>query len=139
MDPSRVFKAVKARIRTEERVECGMKVGIGADQAHHVLGVLRGSVGDELALVDGAGRLFRARLVSTNPCEVETLQEMEVGGVNADRHVEMWIPLLKSKRTDSLVRQLTELGVHSVTKYVSERSVVRPMATAVVKLLQRYH
>jgi 16S rRNA (uracil1498-N3)-methyltransferase len=134
----RVCETVKARIRTAERVECGVKVRIGADEAHHVLGVLRACVGDEFGLVDGAGRLFRVRLVSTKPCEVEPFEELAVGSVNADRRVEMWIPLLKSKRTDSLVRQLTELGVHSVTVYLSERSVVHPNKEAVAKLLDRY-
>ena len=45
--------------------------------AHHLLRVLRRTVGDELEVFDGqSGRCWRARLASTKPARVELLVEL---------------------------------------------------------------
>jgi len=129
---------VKTRIRIAEDLSLGDETVLGAEVSHHFTTVLRGRVGDTVGLIDASGNLYRSVVKSLTPCVVEVLEALDSGGVNAERTVVMWVPLLKSKKTDGLIRQLTELGVAEIVIYLSERSVVRPKAEAVAKLLDRY-
>ena len=105
---------------------------------HHLSNVLRLRAGDEIGLVDDQGNCFLGSLMGLDPCQIEVTDEALLADASANKHVETWVPLLKSKKTDALVRQLTELGVSEIVVYLSERSVVRPNAAAISKLVGRY-
>ena len=45
----------------------GEKAELSPEQAHHVLRVLRRTVGDSLVLFDGTGQSFEAKVCSTAP------------------------------------------------------------------------
>ena len=133
-----VQETLKTRIRITGELTLGQEITLEEEATHHLMSVLRARVGDAVGLVDGAGKLYRSVLQSLNPCVVQVEEELVTGVVNAARRVVVWVPLLKSKKTDTLIRQLTELGVAEVVVYLSERSVIRPNRDAVEKLLGRY-
>ncbi len=100
---------------------------IDGSEAHHLRAVLRSQPGDIIDVLDGEGNQYRARVVSINrervyvALETPILQEKE-------STIEMVLAqgLLKDKKMDGLVRQLTELGVDRWIPFVAGRSVPVP-------------
>ena len=133
-----VQQDLKTRIRTEYTLSLGQVVTPDAKDVHHLTNVLRLRVGDEVGLIDDQGHCFLGSLRGFEPCQIEVTDKALLADASATKHVETWVPLLKSKKTDTLVRQLTELGVSEIVVYLSERSVVRPNAAAISKLVSRY-
>ena len=98
----------------------------GAD-ARHILQVLRLTVGDRLILFDGSGTECESEIISTtgDACRVKVLRAYE-SSVESPLSVTVALGLLKDRKMDSLVRQLTELGVCRIIPFLADRSVARP-------------
>ncbi len=114
-----------ARVRHTEPLELGTRFAPDASQAHHLGRVLRARVGDEVEVVDGAGKLWRGIVMMLDPLTVRVLAVSEHLDASPSVEVELWVPVLKGGRTDDMVRQLTELGVATIVPFISARSVVR--------------
>lgn len=126
------------RVRTEVAPVVGAPQRLGEDSAHHLLRVLRLTLGAEIALVGPDGALWRAEVTSLSPVAVTPLARLEGATADPTCALEVWLPLLKGGRTDGLVRQLTELGVTRVVPFVSERAVARPDARRAAKQVERW-
>ncbi|MFZ7126286.1 MAG: RsmE family RNA methyltransferase [Desulfobacterales bacterium] len=100
---------------------------IGPD-VRHIRKVLRMKPGDPIRLSDGRGRIFDGRISGLSPQKVwvEILREEKPAESPAGPFIGVAQALLKDKKMDGLVRQLTELGVVSWIPFVSDRSVPRP-------------
>jgi 16S rRNA (uracil1498-N3)-methyltransferase len=99
---------------------------IDGDDGHHLARVRRLAVGEALTAADGSGR-WRAY-------EIDAVGRGSVSLVATDsiRHEPGLVPALhvvfaltKGEKPETVVRQLTELGVDSITPVIGERSVVR--------------
>ena len=100
---------------------------ISGTDARHIRSVLRLQSGAELRLVDGQGQAYDARIIRMAPGRVEVkilrsfLAEREPGA-----QIIIAQALLKDKKMDLLVRQLSELGIRTWVPFLSRRSIPRP-------------
>jgi 16S rRNA (uracil1498-N3)-methyltransferase len=111
------------------------RVLLEGTEAHHLLHVMRASVGDLVMLFDGSGAEFVA--------VVESLARSHVGLQITQRHEidrELSFPLVvgvalpKGDRQKWLVEKLTELGVTTLVPLVTERGVAQPTAAVLDRL-----
>ena len=88
------------------------RVTLDGPEAHHLLHVMRATVGERITLFDGSGAEFDAEIVKCNRADVEVQ-------VHARREVDrelkfelvVGVSLPKGDRQKWLVEKLTELGV----------------------------
>jgi 16S rRNA (uracil1498-N3)-methyltransferase len=94
-----------------------------ADEANHVHNVLRGRNGDLVEVVDGAGKLFAARLHGGREAAVvEELAAPDGAGVE----ISLYQAVLKGGRMDLVVEKATEVGATRIVPLLAERGVVNP-------------
>lgn len=93
-------------------------------EAHHLLHVMRGQVGDEVTLFDGTGGQYRATILTCGRSEVllATTPRQEHCRELATR-IRIGVALPKGDRQKWLVEKLTELGVAQLTPLSTQRSV----------------
>jgi len=107
----------------------------GAD-ARHLRLVLRSRPGDRIAVLDGRGSAYQARIVTLERDKVYVELETPLAD-NPDAAPEIILAqgYLKDKKMDGLVRPLTELGVARWIPFLAARSVPAPDQK---RLLGRY-
>jgi 16S rRNA (uracil1498-N3)-methyltransferase len=94
-----------------------------AGEADHVLKVLRGRYGDPVEVVDGAGKLFAARLRGGREAAVvEELAAPDGAGVE----ISLYQAVPKGGRMDLVVEKATEVGATRIVPLLAERGVVNP-------------
>jgi 16S rRNA (uracil1498-N3)-methyltransferase len=92
--------------------------------AHHAR-VLRIAVGDRLRLFDGLGDECDADVIDAGfGCRFGAHERIEARA----RRVTLVLALPKGKKLDTIVRMVTELGVHAIHLVITERTVARPDA-----------
>ncbi len=103
--------------------EPGRTLELPDGEAHHVLKVLRGRSGDQVEVVDTAGRLFAAELRGGG--EVVVVAELAAPH-DTDTRVTLYQAVPKGGRMDLVVEKATEVGVTSIVPLLTERGVVNP-------------
>jgi 16S rRNA (uracil1498-N3)-methyltransferase len=93
----------------------------------HLRTVLRLKPGDEIFIFDGEGWEYRAEITDSTPKAI-TLSVLEQFPSISESPVEITIGqgLLKARKMDRVVRQVTELGMYALIPVLAERSVPRP-------------
>src|SRR5712671_2769004 len=104
-------------------------------EAHHLLHVMRASVGDEVTLFDGSGAEFKATVETLRRTDAE-LRIIERREIDRELPFELivGVALPKGDRQKWLVEKLTELGVTALVPLITERCVVQPAAAALDRL-----
>lgn len=104
-------------------------------EAHHLLHVMRGKVGDEVTLFDGSGWEFAATISSLGRSDV-TLDITGKAEVDRERTSPLTIAvaLPKGDRQRVLIEKCVELGVTKVIPLATERSVAVPKDKSLEKL-----
>lgn len=98
------------------------EVRLEGDAYHHLFRVRRLSAGDELRLVDGAGRARRA-MVTTVTRRHALVAPGDAAAANEPPHVvEILVGALRRERASWLVEKATELGAGAIRFVASERS-----------------
>jgi len=123
-------------VRIDRALEVGQSVDVEGDSYRHLCRARRIEVGAKVRVTDGAGWAAwstvdsidrkRARLVCA---ELASLGE-------PDQVVELWVGTLRSSRASWLVEKATEIGVHAVRFFASERAA-RSYGASGVDRLQR--
>ncbi len=113
-------------------------VPLPEETAHHLATVLRLSVGEELLLLDGDGRVCRCRIESLgrragSARVLECRQEAE-----SAFPVRLLQGLPKGDKMDLVLQKGTELGVAAFAPVLAERSVPAPAADRGEKRRQRW-
>jgi 16S rRNA (uracil1498-N3)-methyltransferase len=115
----------------------GNSVTLGGPEAHHLLHVMRASVGDRITLFDGSGAEFAA-IVETlrrSEAELRIVERREL-----DRELpfplEVGVALPKGDRQKWLVEKLAELGATALVPLETERGVAQPTAAAIERLVR---
>jgi 16S rRNA (uracil1498-N3)-methyltransferase len=104
-------------------------------EAHHLLHVMRASVGDEVTLFDGSGAEFRATVVTLRRTDAELrIIERNVVDRELPFPLVVGVALPKGDRQKWLVEKLTELGVTTLVPLITERCVAQPAAAAIDRL-----
>lgn len=93
------------------------------DEARHLSQVLRLGVGDEVAVFDGAGREFRARVdgLSRDGAELRLVEEMPAQPEPAVR-ITLAQAVIKGEKMDDVVRDATMMGVSAIEPLVTEHT-----------------
>jgi 16S rRNA (uracil1498-N3)-methyltransferase len=104
-------------------------------EAHHLLHVMRGKVGDEVVLFDGRGWEYLAAIVRTGRSRVE-LQIIVRSAVDRELPfpVTLAVALPKGDRQRWLVEKLVELGVATLVPLITQRGVAQPVAGVLDRL-----
>lgn len=112
------------RFFIDQPVHPGTKYTIKNPDANHISNVLRMKTGDEIWLFDGAGHEFRARLTGLSGVDV-TIEITDSFTCLTEPPISITVgqALLKNKKIDTTLRQLTELGIDSWIPVNTERSV----------------
>jgi len=93
------------------------------DEGRHLAQVLRLTAGDEIAVFDGAGREFRARVeqIARDGVSVRLLEEIAAAPEPAVR-VTLAQAALKGEKMDDVVRDATMMGVSAIEPLVTEHT-----------------
>ena len=104
-------------------------------EAHHLLHVMRASVGDEVTLFDDSGAEFKATVETLRRADAE-LRIVERREIDRELPFELvvGVALPKGDRQKWLVEKLTELGVATLVPLITERCVAQPAAAALDRL-----
>lgn len=99
------------------------------DEARHLTRVLRLGVDDEVAIFDGRGQEFRARVVEADRERVRVaLIERLVPAPEAHIPLTLVQAILKGDTMDDVVRDATMMGVAAIAPVVSARTIARRQA-----------
>lgn len=108
-------------------------------EAHHLTHVLRLSEGDEIAVFDGRGAEWRARVERTGRrgARVRLLDRIAAA---AEPRVGLTLAqaILKGDKMDAVVRDATTLGVTAVQPLLTRRTVVRALAARAESARERW-
>ncbi|OWA36659.1 16S rRNA (uracil(1498)-N(3))-methyltransferase [Saccharibacillus sp. O16] len=114
-------------------------VRILGEDARHIGKVMRGRVGDEIIVCDGAGRVVLARLESVEAGEVAAMVIEEMTETSEARfRVEIAQSLPKGDKLETVIQKCTEIGAAAFVPFLSERTVVQYDAKKEEKRLQRW-
>ena len=93
------------------------------DEAEHLTRVLRLGVGDAVAVFDGRGSEFHARVLATEPraVRVQILQRIEPASEPAVA-ITLVQAILKSDKMDDVVRDAVMMGVTAIQPIVTRRT-----------------
>jgi 16S rRNA (uracil1498-N3)-methyltransferase len=98
---------------------------LSADESHHLARVMRLVAGDEIAIFDGRGHEFQARVVLADRHGATVVIGEPI--VTAPEPVVLTVlvqAVLKGDKMDGVVRDATMAGVAQIVPIVTERSVV---------------
>ena len=97
---------------------------LDAEESGHCVRVLRHRAGDEIHVIDGAGTLFRCRLVDDNPrgAEAEVLETFPGWNAHPYRLTVACCPTKNNERFEWFVEKATEVGVDRIVPVIGERS-----------------
>jgi 16S rRNA (uracil1498-N3)-methyltransferase len=97
-----------------------------ADEATHLTRVLRLSAGDDVAVFDGRGREFRARVTDTARRKVLIeLLEPIAAAPEARVPITLVQAVLKGEKMDAVIRDATMLGVSAIEPIITARTIAR--------------
>ena len=101
-------------------------LAIVGPEAKHIIRVLRMGRGDRLILMDGKGARFQAVIESAGHKEVLVTLEKPLPRLpSSPAKIILCQALLKSVAMDYVVQKTSELGVHSIFPFSSERTVAK--------------
>lgn len=105
----------------------GEAIALPADEAKHAR-VRRLSVGDDVALFDGAGRSYVGRLeaLSRQGAVVRVVEILPERDGESPLALTLAVAVLKSDRFDWLIEKTTELGVACIQPFTSTYTLARP-------------
>lgn len=93
------------------------------EEARHCVKVLRARIGDEIAVTNGQGTVYRGAVREVG-AKIVSYEVLEIRQVPLPEHrIHMAIcPTRKAERNEWMVEKMTELGVHKVQFVVSEHT-----------------
>ena len=105
----------------------GQPGALVGDEAHHCRRVMRVECGDEIEVIDGAGRSARVRVerFTGGRVELAALEPPQMLARPSPR-VHLACAVAKGKNLDLVIQKATELGVDRITPLITERTIARP-------------
>lgn len=115
------------RFFIEQEKVAGQTSVITGPDARHIKNVLRLKPGDTIGLFDGTGIEYEARItsVSSGSIEVSVIRSFP-STIESPVQITVAQAFLKDRKMDSLIRQITELGITKWIPFFAERSVPKP-------------
>lgn len=110
-------------------------VALAGDEAHHLLHVMRGKIGDSVVLFDGTGGHWEATIESLGRTQVQLrVENFSDQDLMPKHHLTLAVSLPKGDRQKWLIEKLTELGIARLLPLITERSVAQPTESACERL-----
>lgn len=111
---------------TSEQINDGAITLVGAD-AHHVARSLRMAVGDEITVLDGAGREYTCAIASFDEDAAVKATILSVGQQESEPplFITLYQALPKGDKLDTVIQKAVECGVSRIVPFESERCIVR--------------
>ena len=108
------------RVLAERLDATGSLARLGEDETRHLSQVLRLGIGDEVALFDGAGREFRARVerIARDAADLRLIEPLDAAPEPAVR-LTLAQGALKGEKMDDVVRDATMMGVAAIEPLVT--------------------
>jgi 16S rRNA (uracil1498-N3)-methyltransferase len=130
--------ALRRFFMAPEMIQCPHPEITGSDAAH-ICRVLRLSDGDAVELFDGSGKAYRARIESAAPKRVVfNIEETFLLESESSLSITLALGILKDRKMDALIRQLTELGIDCWMPFYAHRSVPVAGPNRLQKRIQRW-
>jgi 16S rRNA (uracil1498-N3)-methyltransferase len=127
------------RFYTEARIAIGQLNVISGSNARHIDKVLRLKPGEIITIFDGQGGDYEAKIVATSTNRVEVSVIRRIPSPSApDVDITLAQAMLKGKKMDMLVRQITELGITRWLPFKCERSVPVPNRKRIQSRIERW-
>lgn len=101
------------------------EVVVKGQRAFYLLDILRLRKGERVYLMDGEGAYFLAELVSARKGRAYLRIVERKWRERKPPLLEVGIPLLKGNRTETAIRALSQMGVFSLTPFISERTILK--------------
>jgi 16S rRNA (uracil1498-N3)-methyltransferase len=104
-----------------------MTARLAAEEARHLVDVLRLGRGDEVFVFDGEGREYRCRVAEAGRAQalLEVCEEVEAARPASPLRLTLCVALLKGEKFDLVVQKATELGVARLVPVVTKFADVR--------------
>ena len=117
------------RFLAESIDEAAGTARLADDEARHLSQVLRLETGDEVAVFDGAGREFRARVqqIARGGADLRLLEPIAAAAEPAVR-LTLAQAVLKGEKMDDVVRDATMMGVTAIEPLVTEHTAAHMKA-----------
>lgn len=93
-------------------------VVLNKDEAHHLRSVLRLNRGEQVELLDGAGGIFQATILTIEPQATLKITGSE-NQPDPQPALHLCQSLLKGQKIDLVIQKATELGARSITTFTS--------------------
>lgn len=118
---------------------CKPEPRITGKDVRHIRSVLRMSPGDGIRVVDGTGGIYAAQIAAFEEDAVRVTNLRPAGSGN-ESPLELIVAqgILKDRKTDDLVRRLTELGITRYIPVITQRTIARPDERRMEKRLARW-
>ncbi len=96
------------------------------DKSRHLITVMRCKAGDEITVIDGLGRSYRAAISSIQKKDV-LVDIISETGADMESPVDLILcqGILKGEKMDLVIQKATELGTNKIFPVISERCQVR--------------
>jgi 16S rRNA (uracil1498-N3)-methyltransferase len=115
------------RFFIQDGVSVGRQIVIRGSEGHHIAKVLRLGPGDRIAIFDGSGFDYEAEILEVPRSGVQTkILRKYPSRPESQARITVAQALLKGKKMDILLRQMTELGVSTWVPFLAKRSVPNP-------------
>jgi 16S rRNA (uracil1498-N3)-methyltransferase len=102
----------------------GAAVELGQEQAHYLKNVMRLGEGDAVALFNGSGGEFRARIESFGKRAARLVVEEQLRAQSAEPDLWLVFSPIKRARIDYLVEKATELGASALVPVITRHTHV---------------
>jgi 16S rRNA (uracil1498-N3)-methyltransferase len=118
------------RLFVKGRLDVGDEYSPTKEERHYLKNVLRVTTGEKVVLIDEDGGEFEAEAKITGRRElVVTISKKLPIRETAKFQIHLYVGLLKGKKMERVVRDASELGVMSLTPFVSSRAIQRDLGT----------
>ncbi len=102
----------------------GKVVAVGADEAHHLVHVLRLEPGDSVGLFDGIGGEWLGFVHAVAPAVTIEVVDAASPAAEPPVRVTLAVSLLKGAQMDTVVREATMLGVFAIAPMTSQHVAI---------------
>lgn len=105
-----------------------LRVELERDEARHLRDVLRLREGEVVAVFDGKGHEFTARIdrISKNGAALSVISEIAPSAPESPLELTLAVALLKSDKFDLVTQKAVELGVSRIVPLITKRGDVKP-------------
>lgn len=107
----------------------GQRVSTTKEEGHYLVNVLRLGRGGGVTVVDGDGNEFSAVIgkVASKAVELEIVEKLPQR-IESSPAIHLYAGLLKGKKMERVVTDAVELGVVSITPFISSRTVPKNLS-----------